>query len=191
MDQTKERCYGRTRQGAATPAKFWSQSRDKSRGRTTKHQSGVNKRRREESRAIAVPARESWRPSSAPRDPALAHRSLRTHSGTPLKHTQNKTNLLYLSSFIEQTTHPRDSPIMITAGPRLGADALVYEELKPDRFDPRVSPAGLPLACRSARPRARPPRAAPQPRTRRRAPQSACQSGESRRHTPSRPLRTP
>ena len=104
MDQTKERCYGRTRQGAATPAKFWSQSRDKSRGRTTKHQSGVNKRRREESRAIAVPARESWRPSSAPRDLALAHRhtARSAHSASPLN-----TYLTLRSSTLKTKTSHR------------------------------------------------------------------------------------
>jgi len=53
------------------------------------HQSGVNKRRRDESRVIAVLSRESWRPPSAPRDPARAHRTLRTLRSSTLK---NKTH---------------------------------------------------------------------------------------------------
>ena len=82
----RERYYGRTRrrkpQNPQCP-KVWGSV---SRGRTTSTSATIRfeqiggARNRVRDRRARLPARESWRPSSAPRDLALAHRSLHAHS---------------------------------------------------------------------------------------------------------------
>ena len=84
MDQTKGALLrAHTAEEAAKPPKFWAQSRGRTSATIRCEPSTKG------GGAIAEPARESWRPSSAPRDRSRAHRSLRTLSSSTLK---NKTH---------------------------------------------------------------------------------------------------
>ena len=115
--------YGPT-EGSATTGAHGGGSRktpkvlgSMSRGRTTRSTSTSATIRFEQKAAlgiacaIAVPARESWRPSSAPRDLALAHRSLHAHSAQahskqkrPTDHPITPSGISHLEG-IRRTSH--------------------------------------------------------------------------------------